>query len=186
MSRFGYLDEAYALLNRETFPSWLYPVKRGATTIWERWDGLKPDGSFEDAAMNSFNHYAYGAVGEWMYTVIGGINIDPDEPGYKHILIHPQPGGGLSRAAASHATPYGKVTSRWQLARGQLELAVVIPPNTTATIVLPGTQGRPVSEGGKPLREDAFIHNIRREDDETAIEVRSGQYLFRYPYQSHN
>ena len=77
LSRYGYLDEAYMLLNREDYPSWLYPVKQGATTIWERWDGQKPDGSFQDKGMNSFNHYAYGAVGDWMYRVMAGIDIDP-------------------------------------------------------------------------------------------------------------
>ena len=73
LSRFGQTDVAYELLNQESFPSWLYPVKKGATTIWERWDGIKPDGSFQDAGMNSFNHYAYGAIGEWLYRVVAGI-----------------------------------------------------------------------------------------------------------------
>ena len=77
LSRFGYTDEAYLLLNREEYPSWLFPVKQGATTIWERWDGQKPDGTFQDVEMNSFNHYAYGAIGEWMYRVMAGIELDP-------------------------------------------------------------------------------------------------------------
>ena len=92
LSRYGHLDVAYRLLNREEYPSWLYPVKQGATTIWERWDGQKPDGSFQDAGMNSFNHYAYGAIGEWMYRVVAGLELDPREPGYKHVLAQPQPG----------------------------------------------------------------------------------------------
>ena len=100
LSRYGYLDEAYLLLNREEYPSWLYPVTQGATTIWERWDGQKPDGSFQDTGMNSFNHYAYGAIGDWMYRVMAGIEIDPAAPGYKHILIQPQPGGGFTSASA--------------------------------------------------------------------------------------
>ena len=87
LSRFGYTDLAYELMNQESFPSWLYPVKKGATTIWERWDGIKPDGSFQDAGMNSFNHYAYGAIGEWLYRVVAGIEIDSDRPAYKHVLI---------------------------------------------------------------------------------------------------
>src|SRR5205814_1769616 len=81
LARYGYLDEAYMLLNREEYPSWLYPVKQGATTIWERWDGQKPDGTFQDVGMNSFNHYAYGAVGDWMYRVMAGIEIDESAPG---------------------------------------------------------------------------------------------------------
>src|SRR4030095_7450439 len=84
LSRYGYLDEAYILLNREQYPSWLYPVKQGATTIWERWDGQKPDGTFQTAGMNSFNHYAYGAIGEWMYRMMAGLEIDEAKPGYKH------------------------------------------------------------------------------------------------------
>jgi len=111
LSRFGYLGEAYMLLNRDQYPSWLYPVKQGATTIWERWDGQKPDGTFQDKGMNSFNHYAYGAIGEWMYRVMAGIEIDPAEPGYKHILIQPQPGGGLTYAKASFDSMYGRVAS---------------------------------------------------------------------------
>ena len=100
LSRYGYTDVAYLLLNREEYPSWLYPVKQGATTIWERWDGQKPDGTFQDVGMNSFNHYAYGAIGEWMYRVVAGLEIDPREPGYKHVLVQPQPGGGLTSAEA--------------------------------------------------------------------------------------
>ena len=96
LSNYGYLDEAYMLLDRTEYPSWLYPITKDATTIWERWDGIKPDGSFQDKGMNSFNHYAYGAIGEWMYRTMAGIEIDPKQPGYKHILIQPRPGGGLS------------------------------------------------------------------------------------------
>ena len=95
LTRFGYLDEAYLLLNREAYPSWLYPVKQGATTIWERWDGQKPDGSFQDPGMNSFNHYAYGAIGEWMYRIMAGLDTDADAPGYKRALIAPRPGRRL-------------------------------------------------------------------------------------------
>lgn len=134
LSEYGYLADAYRLLLREDYPSWLYPLKHGATTIWERWDGIRPDGSFPPPAMDSFNHYALGAVGEWMYRVIGGINIDPAAPGYRHILIQPQPGGGLTWARASHVTPYGTVSSSWRIESGAFHLHVEIPPNTTATI----------------------------------------------------
>jgi alpha-L-rhamnosidase len=113
LSRYGYTDVAYELLNQESYPSWLYPVKKGATTIWERWDGIKPDGGFQDAGMNSFNHYAYGAIGEWLYRVVGGIEVDPAEPGYKHVLFQPQPGGGLTTARATLDSPYGLVASAW-------------------------------------------------------------------------
>ena len=90
MSENGRLDEAYGLLLKDDYPSWLYQVKMGATTIWEHWDGIKPDGTMWSADMNSFNHYAYGAVGDWLYRVAAGIDTDPDMPGYKHILIRPR------------------------------------------------------------------------------------------------
>src|SRR5581483_5303890 len=108
LSDYGYYDEAYMLLNRTEYPSWLYPITKDATTIWERWDGIRPDGSFQDKGMNSFNHYAYGAIGEWMYRVIAGIEIDPAEPGYKHVLIQPHPGGGLTSTKASVHSMYGE------------------------------------------------------------------------------
>ncbi len=100
LSAQGYEDLAFMLLNRKEYPSWLYPVTQGATTIWERWDGQKPDGTFQSIGMNSFNHYAYGAIGEWMYTYVAGIKLDEQNPGYKHFLLEPHPGGGLTNADA--------------------------------------------------------------------------------------
>ncbi|RYD74805.1 MAG: alpha-L-rhamnosidase, partial [Sphingobacteriales bacterium] len=137
LSRFGYRDVAYSLLMQERYPSWLYPVKMGATTIWERWDGIKQDGSFQTADMNSFNHYAYGAIGDWMYKNIAGINPVASKPGYKEILIAPEPGGNLTSASGSLETVYGKVSSSWIIENGIFKLDVVIPANTTATILLP-------------------------------------------------
>ena len=158
LSRYGYLDEAYLLLNREDYPSWLYPVKQGATTIWERWDGQKPDGSFQTTEMNSFNHYAYGAIGDWMYRVMAGIEIDEAAPGYKHILIQPRPGGGFTSVKASHKTPYGKVGSAWTLRDGRFELTVEVPPNTSATVRLPKAQVAKLLESGKPIAEVEWRH----------------------------
>ena len=134
LSRFGHADVAYALLLQDTYPSWLYPVKMGATTIWERWDGIKPDGSFETPTMNSYNHYAYGAIGDWMYRVIAGIDTKPEGPGYKQIVIKPTIGGGLENAAADYETNYGKVSSHWKLDNGNVMLDVEIPANTMATV----------------------------------------------------
>jgi alpha-L-rhamnosidase len=182
LTRFGYLSEAYMLLNRDEFPSWLYPVKQGATTIWERWDGRKPDGTFQSKEMNSFNHYAYGAVGEWMYRVLAGIDIDPAFPGYKHILIQPQPGGGFTHASASHLTPYGRVSSAWKVDGGRLNLTIVVPPNTTATVRLPDAQIPTVLEHGRPLRTGAGIAGMHQEGSASVIEVGSGRYEFRYIY----
>jgi alpha-L-rhamnosidase len=181
LSRFGYTREAYALLNREEFPSWLYPVKQGATTIWERWDGQKPDGSFENKDMNSFNHYAYGAVGDWMYEVLGGINIDPAAPGYKHVLIQPQPGGGFTHASASHVSPYGRIATNWKLSSRKLELEVVIPANSTATVRLPQTVPSAVTESGRALARGSGITAVTAQGADTLVEVGSGRYVFKYP-----
>lgn len=180
LSRYGHLAEAYLLLNREKYPSWLYPVKQGATTIWERWDGLKPDGSFQDQGMNSFNHYAYGAIGDWMYQVVAGIEVDPRAPGYKHIFIQPQPGGGLTRARASHNSLYGKVASAWEMKEDKFELTVEIPANTRATVRLPGAALDRVTESSKPLVPGDGIAGVRQEGDSVVAEIGSGRYVFAY------
>src|SRR4029079_9600026 len=178
LTRFGYLNEAYLLLNRDQYPAWLYPVKQGATAIWERWDGQKPDGTFQDRGMNSFNHYAYGAVGDWMYEVMVGIDTDPSAPGYKHILIQPQPGGGFTHARASHASLYGKVASDWQLRDGQFTLTIEIPANTKATVRLPKAVLEKVTEGGRA------ITGARQDEKAVVVEVGSGRYVFAYPWQA--
>lgn len=134
----GRNDLAYNLLNRREYPSWLYPVTMGATTIWERWDGQKPDSTFQDKGMNSFNHYAYGAIGKWMYQVVAGIGIDEQNPAYKHIIIQPRPGGGLTSAKATHQSMYGEIVSGWMLEGDKLTMEVVVPANTSATIHIPG------------------------------------------------
>lgn len=139
LTRFGYNDVAYDLLMQENYPSWLYPVKMGATTIWERWDGIKPDGSFQTPDMNSYNHYAYGAIGDWMYRTIAGINSVAADPGYKTIVIAPKPGGKLTKASAELETMYGTVKSAWVLENNILKLEVTIPANTKAKIVLPSS-----------------------------------------------
>ena len=139
LTRFGYNDVAYDLLMQENYPSWLYPVKMGATTIWERWDGIKPDGSFQTPDMNSYNHYAYGAIGDWMYRTIAGINSVAADPGYKTIVIAPKPGGKLTKASAELETMYGIVKSAWVLENNILKLEVTIPANTKAKIVLPSS-----------------------------------------------
>ena len=180
LSEHGYLDEAYQLLLRTQSPSWLYPIKRGATTMWERWDGIKADGSFDAPGMNSFNHYAYGAVGEWMYRVIAGINIDPAAPGYKHILIRPQPGGGLTSARASHLTPYGKVSSSWRIQGDTFRLAVVIPPNSTASLYFPSSSSGELLESGQRVAVGNGIAAIREVGTDAIVDLASGRYEFSY------
>jgi len=169
----GLNDVAYKLLLQETYPSWLYPVRMGATTVWERWDGIKPDSSFQTAAMNSFNHYAYGAIGDWMYKVIAGINPDPKNPGYKHIIIKPQPEEGLSSAKATYHSMYGLISSEWK--RGEeLVVKVEIPANSRATIHLPDAKGKEVKLNGAVLGESSH------DGSWMVVEVGSGVYEFRY------
>lgn len=181
LSRYGYLDEAYMLLNRDRYPSWLYPIKQGATTIWERWDGQKPDGTFQDTSMNSFNHYAYGAVGDWMYRVMAGLEIDEAAPGYKHILVQPQPGGGFTRVKVSHQTPYGRASSVWEIKDGEFLLAAEIPPNARATVRLPKVQLANVTESNQALSNGNGIASARQEGSAVIVEVGSGTYRFAYP-----
>ena len=183
LSDYGYIDEAYMLLNRKEYPSWLYPITKGATTIWERWDGIKPDGSFQNAGMNSFNHYAYGAIGEWMYRVVAGIEIDPQKPGYKHILIQPQPGGGLEWVKASVRSPYGNVSSSWELKDQKMTLRVLIPADTTATIRLPHARLEDVVESGTPLQSSAEIPVAHQVSDAVVAQAGSGSYVFEYEFQ---
>lgn len=151
LSSNGKLDVAYELLHQQTWPSWLYAVTQGATTIWERWDGWTPENGFQDPEMNSFNHYAYGAIGAWLYTVVAGLNVDPANPGYKHTIIRPQPGGGLVNASASIKTDYGLLSSSWTLKDGEFELTVVIPPNTSAAVQLPESVSGDVTLNGDPI-----------------------------------
>lgn len=178
LSRYGQTDVAYELLNQESYPSWIYPVKKGATTIWERWDGIKPDGSFQDAGMNSFNHYAYGAIGEWLYRVVAGIETDPAEPGYKHILFQPQPGGGLTSVRATLDSPYGPLAAAWELTAQDFRLNVTVPPNAHATVRLPAQALADVAEGGQPLALGNGILKIASGDGVVTIEIGSGDYAF--------
>jgi alpha-L-rhamnosidase len=181
LSDTGHLDAAYALLLQKTYPSWLYPVTRGATTIWERWDGIRPDGSMQDAGMNSFNHYAYGAIGAWMYSVVAGIDLDPAEPGYKHVLIQPRPGGGLTKASASFRSVHGEVASAWSIDGGTFVLNVTVPANTHATIRLPHAKPGEVKEGGQAVAQAAGVRSVRADGDSVVIETGSGRYAFTCP-----
>jgi alpha-L-rhamnosidase len=161
----GHLDVAYEVLLQRTSPSWLYQVLAGATTIWERWDALRPDGSVpmealgtgSGASMVSFNHYAYGAVADWLHCAVAGLRPDPDDPGYHHFFVEPRPGGGLTHASASLKTRYGDASVAWRLDEaGALRADVVVPPNTSATVTLPG--GEPVRAGSGTHRFSTVAH----------------------------
>ncbi len=161
----GRLDLAYVLLHQTTWPSWLYPVTHGATTIWERWDGWTEEHGFQDPSMNSFNHYAYGSIGAWLYAAVAGIEPDPLRPGYQHIILRPQPGGGLTRACGRLQTLYGELVSEWTLENGAFDWTVVVPPNTTATVHLPVKEERPITLNGQATT--GLVH-----------EVAAGRYRF--------
>ena len=172
----GYTDVAYDLLLQETYPSWLYPVKMGATTIWERWDGQKTDSTFQDSGMNSFNHYAYGAIGDWMYRVSAGIEIA--SPGYRNILIQPHPVGRLDFARATFDSPYGRIASGWERIGDKITARIVIPANTKATVVLPADSPDRISEAGKPVRDNADFNILSSGHGQVSISAGSGDYTF--------
>jgi len=126
--------------------------------------------------MNSFNHYSLGSCGEWLYDTVAGIDWDPDHPGYKHIIIRPTPGGGLTWAQATIGSPYGNITSSWKLVDGRLTLDVTIPANTTATVVLPVKAGQAVTESGNPIDQADGVRFIKEESGTNLYEVQSGRY----------
>ncbi len=182
LSENGELELAYKLLQQEQFPSWLFSIRMGATTIWEHWDSIKEDGSFWSDSMNSCNHYAYGAVGEWMYRVVAGIDLDEGEPGYKRIRIQPRPGGGLTYANAEYVSMYGAIRSSWKLQEGRLYVDMTIPPNTSAIVVLPHARLEQVTESGVDVTDVQGLTQPIQGDNYTRFELASGTYSFRYPY----
>lgn len=138
LQRFGRTDVAYRVLMSDEYPGWLYPVVHGgATTMWERWNAWTEKEGFGDASMNSFNHYAYGAVGRWLYDVVGGLRLDPARPGYKHVIVQPELGGGITWAKTALDSTHGPVAVEWKLDSSDFALDVTVPANTTATVVLP-------------------------------------------------
>ncbi|MBS5523111.1 MAG: family 78 glycoside hydrolase catalytic domain [Clostridiales bacterium] len=178
LSQNGYLKEAYELLLKDDFPSWLYQVKMGATTVWEHWDGIRPDGSMWSPDMNSFNHYAYGAIGEWLYRVLAGLEIDESAPGYKRFIVQPHPGGGLTWAKASFKSVYGAISAGWELNEDEgspkVRLKLHVPVNTEAVI--------------RPYRCKAILNDggIRFENSNGITEGRagSGDYTITYVMQT--
>ncbi|HXD09459.1 MAG TPA: glycoside hydrolase family 78 protein [Anaerolineales bacterium] len=178
LSDADHLDIAYTLLKQTTWPSWLYSVTQGATTIWERWDGWTHDKGFQDQGMNSFNHYAYGAVGAWMYAVIGGIDVDLAQSGYKHIIMRPQPGGGLTYAKAGLHSMYGAIRSEWTLENNNFDWRITVPANTTATVCVPANDVAHVTENGGRVEEAKGVTFLRMENGFAVFDVVSGSYTF--------
>ena len=144
LSEMGYSDVAHRLLRNETFPSWGYSIRHGATTIWERWDGWTDTDGFQTPEMNSFNHYSLGSVGQWLYEYVGGIRAAA--PGYERVLIAPEP-GELEWARVVYRSVRGPITSAWRRDGDELHLEVELPPNVTGTVVVPGGETVEVGSG---------------------------------------
>ncbi|MFW6155218.1 MAG: family 78 glycoside hydrolase catalytic domain [Planctomycetota bacterium] len=176
----GQVETNYRLLFQDTYPSWLMPVLNGATTIWERWDGWTPDRGFQSPSMNSFNHYAYGCVGEWLYRCCAGLDVDEARPGYEHSLIrpHPDPTGRMTWATARLDSIRGRIASGWAVDGETLTVKAEIPANTTATVFLPAATAEGIAESGRPLAEVDGVADIRQADGRVEIEIGSGTYTF--------
>jgi alpha-L-rhamnosidase len=174
----GYTDVAYRLLLKETFPSWGYSIKHGATTIWERWDGWTEEKGFQDPGMNSFNHYAFGSVGEWFFRCVAGIDLDPEVPAYKLFKVQPSIGGGLEYAKAHYNSIHGKIVSGWKLEDGKLLMDVTIPANTSAFVYVPTEDISQVTESGKPVKDSEGVKFLRMEKGAAVFKVGSGSYIF--------
>jgi len=176
LTKMGHADTAYELLLQDTFPSWLFSVKHGATTIWERWDGWTPDKGFQDPGMNSFNHYSLGSCGEYLFGYVGGIR--PNSPGFKTILIDPTIREGLTWARASYNSINGPVATAWKRTGNRLALQVTIPANTTATIGVPAANEETVRVNGKRVAKTKAVRPLRTENDKVWLEVGAGTYKF--------
>jgi len=178
----GHLDVAYRLLLNETFPSWGYSIREGATTIWERWDGFTREHGFQTPAMNSFNHYSLGSVGEWLYRDVAGIDTDPAAPGYARIVIRPMPGGGLTSAEATYRSMHGPIASAWHLADGAFTLDLTLPANTSATVHIPTADPAAVREGEGPAAQSEGVRPLGQGEGCAIFAVGSGAYCFSAPY----
>jgi len=173
LERAGRLDLAYQLIEREELPGWLYPVTQGATTMWERWDAWTPERGFHPSGMNSFNHYAYGAVGHWLHRTIGGLDIDDERPGSGRLRIAPRPGGSIRSGRAALQTTSGAASCAWELADGRMQLAFTIPPNRSATVLLPARSTHAVVGS---LADVDGVSDLRSVDGFVAFEAAAGSY----------
>ena len=184
LTRIGRTDVAYNLFHNDSFPSWGFSIAHGATSIWERWDGWTPENGFQDPGMNSFAHYSFGAVCEWMFKTIAGI--DTDGPAYKHIIIRPRPDGRLAWAKTSYNSIRGKIATDWKIKvrddQGRrnetLTLNVTIPANTTATVLVPTAKATDIKEGTRSALTADSVRFVGTEGDNAVFEIGSGDYTF--------
>jgi alpha-L-rhamnosidase len=179
LSEAGMSGLAYRLLMNETYPSWLYPINQGATSIWERLNGYTIENGFGGFnGMNSFNHYSFGAVGQWMMAYSLGIR--RDEPGFGRFLLAPEPDptGMMTWAKGHYESLYGTIRSAWRLENGRLTYEAEIPPNTTATLSLPASAAEKVREGGQPAAKASGVSFLKHENGKAVFRLSSGSYLF--------
>lgn len=177
LSDYGYDDVAYRLLLQDTYPSWMYTIHEGATTIWERWDGWTEDKGFQNPLMNSFNHYALGSVGEWMYRYMGGI--EPAEPGYSKITIRPRVSDQVPKVDVRYRSIKGEIVSSWELSeQGELNMLVKIPANTTAEVYIPIRYGSVILEGGVPAEQCEGIALLEQKEGCAVYRCEPGTYRF--------
>ncbi|RIE05103.1 hypothetical protein D3H35_02945 [Cohnella faecalis] len=182
LSESGYEALAFRLLLREQYPSWLYSVRQGATTIWERWDGWTEERGFQDPGMNSLCHYAFGSVGEWLYRHVGGIRPDPLSPGFGRSVIRPRPLGGLVSTRCEYDSIRGIIATDWTLRDGEFELELTVPANTTALVYVPADEGTTVLEDDRPASQSVGVSAVGREGDCETFLVVSGSYRFKSVY----
>lgn len=181
LSRYGRTDVAYRLLMRKSYPGWLYTVLNGATTMWERWNSWTEEEGFGAVGMNSFNHYAYGAIGQWLYATVGGIDVHPDCPGFEKILIQPQPGGGLTYAKAELKTPYGWVKSYWRIENAVFYLDVTVPANSSALVTLPSGNFYEALVNAESLEETHHVIYLSIQEKSVGFTLRSGTFKISIP-----
>ncbi|HOX38261.1 MAG TPA: family 78 glycoside hydrolase catalytic domain [Candidatus Brocadiia bacterium] len=178
LTRYGRGDLAHRLLANDTFPSWGYSIRHGATSIWERWDGWTEHAGFQDPGMNSFAHYAFGCVGQWLFAELAGIDADPAAPGFKRVIVRPHPGGGMKFAHATYRSIRGDIKVAWESSDTLFKLNVAIPPNTTAVVHVPAGSDGKVYEGGVPAAQAKGVRFVRRENGIAIFEIGSGEYEF--------
>jgi alpha-L-rhamnosidase len=180
LSATGNTPLAYKLLLNDTFPSWGFSIKHGATTTWERWNGWTPDKGFNNYGMNSFSHYSFGAVARWMFQTVAGI--DTAEPGFQKLLIRPQPAPGLTWVKADYHSIHGRIATQWRIEGGKLTVVVSIPANTTAVVRLPAANPATVTESGQPAAAAEGVKFLGSSAGESAFEVPAGRYQFVMPW----
>jgi alpha-L-rhamnosidase len=178
LSENGHADLAYTLLMQDTFPSWLFSIKHGATTIWERWDGYTPEKGFNSPGMNSFNHYSLGSCGKWLYERVAGIAQVPGSTGFEKLDIRPLTGGPLTHASAEYVSPRGPVKVSWKREGTKLTLDITVPPNASATVHVPTNNPNSVTESGKPAAKALGVKAAGNAADAAIFEIGSGTYRF--------